>query len=70
MLEQLSGEKIIIIATHIVPDIENIAKEIILLKEGQVVEKQKPEALIEKYACEGSLEDVYMHIFGQEGGKE
>lgn len=70
LLEQLSGEKIIIIATHIVPDIENIAKEIILLKEGQVVEKQKPEALIEKYACEGSLEDVYMHIFGQEGGKE
>ena len=69
LLEQLSQDKIIIIATHIVPDIENIAKEIILLKEGQVVEKQKPEVLIEKYAEKGSLEDVYMHIFGQEGGK-
>ena len=69
LMEQLSRDKIIVIATHIVPDIENIAKEIILLKEGKVVEKQKPEVLIEKYAGEGSLEDVYMHIFGQEGGK-
>lgn len=67
LLEQLAQDKIIIIATHIVPDIENIAKEIILLKEGQVVEKQPPEMLIEKYAKEGNLEDVYMHIFGQEG---
>ncbi len=67
LLEQLAQNKIIVIATHIVPDIENIAKEIILLKEGQVVEKQAPEVLIEKYAKEGSLEDVYMHIFGQEG---
>lgn len=63
LLKELSDSKIVIIATHIVPDIENIAKEIIILKNGILVEKNKPEILIQKYAPMGDLEDVYMNIF-------
>ena len=31
-MKDLSKDRIVIIATHIVPDIENIAKEILILK--------------------------------------
>lgn len=31
-MSELAKDKIVIIATHIVPDIENIANEIIILK--------------------------------------
>lgn len=63
LLDSLSKEKIIIIATHIVPDIEHIAKKIIILKDGRIVNFTTPENLIKKYAPEGTLEDVYMKIF-------
>ena len=32
LMKDLSKDRIVIIATHIVPDIENIAKEILILK--------------------------------------
>ena len=63
LMQELSSISIVIIATHIVPDIENIAKEIVILKEGVLIEKNTPEKLIEKYAPNGDLEDVYMNIF-------
>lgn len=44
-LSTISENKIIIIATHIVSDIEFIAKEIILLKEGNVIKSGMPEKL-------------------------
>lgn len=66
LLEKLSEDKIVIIATHIVPDIENIAKEIIILKKGILMEKDNPQKLIKKYAPKGTLEDVYMNIFESE----
>lgn len=40
--------RIIIIATHIVSDIESIANEIVLMKSGNVIEKDTPYHLIEK----------------------
>ena len=63
LMQELSSKSIVIIATHIVPDIENIAKEIVILKEGVLIEKNTPEKLIEKYAPNGDLEDVYINIF-------
>ena len=36
-LSEMSENKIIIIATHIVSDIEFIAKEIILLSHGEII---------------------------------
>ena len=65
IMSELAKDKIVIIATHIVPDIENIANEIIILKDGILRERNTPEELIRKYAENGDLEDVYMNIFGE-----
>ena len=65
IMSELAKDKIVIIATHIVPDIENIANEIIILKDGILRERNTPEELIKKYAENGDLEDVYMNIFGE-----
>ncbi len=46
MLAELSKDKIILLATHIVSDIECIADEVILLKKGNLVKKDTPESLM------------------------
>ncbi len=65
IMSEFAKDKIVIIATHIVPDIENIANQIIILKDGIIREKNTPEELIKKYAKDGDLEEVYMNIFGE-----
>ena len=64
-LKELSEGKIILIATHVVSDIESIADEVIILKSGEVMAKDSVAALCVKYGAE-NLEDVYMQIFGDE----
>lgn len=63
LVSQIANECIVIFATHVVSDIESIAKEIIIVKEGAIVIQEQPHSLIEKYANSKTLEDVYMHIF-------
>ncbi len=63
VLNQLSDKKIILVATHVVSDVETIAKQIILLKQGNVVAADAPGNLIREYAPEENLEAVYMKIF-------
>jgi ABC-type multidrug transport system ATPase subunit len=48
LISQISGDRIIILSTHIVSDIEYIAKEVMLLKEGKLIEKSGPESLVKK----------------------
>jgi len=60
----MSENKIIIIATHIVSDIEFIAKEIILLSHGEIIEHGTPQHLLKKlnnkvYEVETSSEDEF-----------
>lgn len=50
MLAELSQDKIILLATHIVSDIECIADEVILLKKGRVIQKDTPENLMKSVA--------------------
>lgn len=45
-LSTISEDKIILIATHIVSDIESIAKEILLLKEGKLIRAGTPNKLL------------------------
>lgn len=45
LISKFSGDRIIILATHIVPDIEFIANRIILLHEGQLLKYDTPTAL-------------------------
>ena len=53
-------------ATHVVSDVEHVANEILLLKEGRLVDHAPPAELISKYAPGGTLEDVYLTIFGED----
>lgn len=62
-----SGDKIILIATHVVQDIEDIASEIMLLRKGELIEMESPETLIGRIEGKDNpdLEDVYLSIFGE-----
>lgn len=46
LISKLSSNRIVLLATHIVSDIEYIAKEVILLKNGVLLKKDTPEKLI------------------------
>ena len=46
IISEVSMEKIVILATHVVPDIEFIAREILLLKKGVLVESGTPAKLV------------------------
>ena len=41
-------DKIVLIATHVVADVESIADRVILLKKGEIVETAAPDVLMEK----------------------
>ncbi len=45
-VSELSGERIVILATHVVSDIECIASEILLLKQGRLMAKDNPAKLL------------------------
>ncbi|MFS1518716.1 ABC transporter ATP-binding protein [Bacillus sp. SCS-151] len=47
LLSSISKDRIVLLSTHIVSDIEFIAKEIIVFKAGQLIQKDKPEELLE-----------------------
>lgn len=65
-IKQLAGDKIILVSTHVVSDIAPIAKEIILIRSGSIVDKATVESLCHRYGESRDLEEVYMHIFGEE----
>lgn len=81
-IHSISMGKIIFIATHVISDIENIADEVILLKEGQLLCKMPPKQLIlsaQKNAGDLyrasvsesvviSLEDACLHFLGSDPG--
>ena len=65
LIHDNSAGKIIIVATHVVQDIESIADCIVLQKEGKVAEADAPDKLIEKMGVDPDqgLEGVYMKVF-------
>lgn len=48
LISEIAFEKIVIIATHVVSDIEFIAKEVLLLKKGELIDSGAPHLLCEK----------------------
>ena len=48
LLSDLGGERIVILSTHIVSDIESIASEIAVMREGSLVAHATPEQLLRK----------------------
>ncbi|MCD7742418.1 MAG: ABC transporter ATP-binding protein [Ruminococcus sp.] len=48
LVSKIAFDKIVIIATHVVSDIEFIAKEVLLLKQGEIIDSGKPFELCKK----------------------
>ncbi len=69
LLASMAADRIILVATHVVSDVETVATRVILLRAGQIVDAAPVPALIEKYAPGQGLEDVYLHVFGEGDGK-
>lgn len=66
MVSDLGKDKIIIISTHIVSDIESIAKEILFIKEGHLIDSGTIPELVEKVESgEKVLENLYMQYYGE-----
>jgi ABC-type multidrug transport system ATPase subunit len=62
-ISDLAQDRIVFLTTHIVSDIESIADDVLLMKQGELVRHGAPEALIA--SCGGTdLEDVYMAYLG------
>lgn len=71
-IRELARDRIVLLATHIVSDIESIASQILLLKKGQLLRVAPPAELIaaipdtwEPVAYHLSLEDVYLYFLGE-----
>ena len=56
-ISQIAKDKIVILATHIISDVEAIAKEIILLKKGKIIGKGTPESLL--HTLDSKVYEVY-----------
>lgn len=65
LTERLAENKIIIISTHIVSDIETIAKEILMMRSGQILTHGTVTELIKQVTdAEPTLENLYMQYYG------
>lgn len=66
LCRRLSEDKILLVSTHVVSDIESIAREILLLKQGRLLAKKSVADLIAQFAPGRDLETVYLKLFGDE----
>lgn len=67
LISRLSKDKIVIISTHIVSDIETIADRILLIKQGELIDEGTVPELCEKVKNgEKNLENLYMQYYGDE----
>ncbi len=73
LISSVSNGKIILIATHVVSDVETIADEILFLHNGELLAKGSMTVLVDEFLKKGiiseqkkGLEDLYMALFGEE----
>lgn len=62
-IAELAENRIVFLTTHIVSDIESIATDVLLMKDGQLVHHGTPDELIASVQGK-DLEDVYMAYLG------
>ncbi|MCM1101178.1 MAG: ABC transporter ATP-binding protein [Clostridium sp.] len=75
MIGELGRERIVILSTHIVSDVEEIADWIFLMRKGQFIAQGTLDGLREHYlevagavdAGEFNLESLYLFYFGEDG---
>lgn len=61
-IHAMAKDKIILLSTHVLSDIESIAKEVIFLRSGQIALQGTVAALSNKYPYTNGLEDVYLQV--------
>lgn len=64
LIEDLGKDSIVLLSTHIVSDIEHIADDILMMKDGQLIYRGKWDE------TKGNLEEFYLHQFGEEESNE
>ena len=69
LLADMAKDRIILVATHVVSDVETVATKVILLRAGKIVDAAPVPELIARYAPDQGLEDVYLNVFGERDGK-
>lgn len=62
LIKEISEDKIILLSTHIVSDIEKLADRIVFLKDGRIVHQGVADELL----AGTELEGLYMQYFGDE----
>lgn len=60
LISEIAFQKIVLIATHVVTDVEFISKEIVLLKDGEVIKKAERETLTAD--LEGKVYDIKVPV--------
>ena len=67
LISRLSKDKIVIISTHIVSDIETIADRILLIRGGEIIDEGTvPELCSKVVSGDKNLESLYMQFYGDE----
>lgn len=67
LIHSLSKDRIVIVSTHIVSDIETVADRVLLIKSGKIIDDGNVEELTEKVTIgEKNLENLYMQYYGDE----
>ncbi len=64
LAHNMGENAIVLFATHVVSDIESIADKVIIMNKGVILAEGKPQELIASVENAKTLEDVYMHFFG------
>ena len=64
-IARMAEKRIVFMTTHIVSDIESIAKDVLLLRSGKLIEHGEPEVLLEKHGCR-DLEELYLKLLGED----
>ena len=63
-ISEIAVDRTVLWATHIVPDIEGIARDVVLLKQGEVMDIAAPEKLIKK--MNGRVWSVHIEHYAAE----
>lgn len=63
LIERLGKNSIILLSTHIVSDVEHIADQVLIMKDGQLIYQGKWDE------TQGTLESFYLKCFGEEDAK-
>lgn len=62
-IAEIAEDKIVLLATHIVADVEQIADEVIFLGDGRILRKENRQELLKQ---EKNMEQLYLQVYGKD----